>query len=197
MINLIKHTDYIYEYENFVDKFLCAEIIDKFFKSCEDPNLQINPDLARNKVRYNKSLNLTYYSNYSNNFKKIDDCVHQIFSKAHQNYTTDNKLFYFMIESGYFDNLQSEYFFRYYTPDDYYDWHVDKNGNLDLLLSYMLYLNDDFEGGSTLFLGDRLKVSPKTGSLLCFPCDITMLHKSTKIKKGQKNIIWTCLSRKL
>ena len=99
------------------------------------------------------------------------------------------------VENYYFSNLNCDYIYRYYDEHDYYDWHVDTDKKDNHVLSYLVYLNDDFDGGDTLFLNEGLKVKPERGLVLCFPCDIQTVHKSSKITKGQKNVIWTCMYR--
>ena len=44
-----------------------------------------------------------------------------------------------------------------------------------------------------MFLNERIKIKGSPGSILCFPCGLNMLHKSSKIKNGEKHIIWTCM----
>jgi hypothetical protein len=57
-------------------------------------------------------------------------------------------------------------------------------------LTFQLYLNDDFEGGSTRFLHrngeDFFNVLPKTGSVLLF--EHRMEHSGEEVKRGKKYI---------
>ncbi len=57
----------------------------------------------------------------------------------------------------------------------------------------LLYLNEDFEGGSTTFFSDRFEelfsVIPKKGRVLCF--DIDMFHKGDVVSNGEKLWIGT------
>lgn len=191
-MKLIKHNDYIFEYQDLVGPELCDEICDLVFSSY-NKNMHFSDN--KTKIRKNTSLNLTMLSQYHQNYQRADNIAHEIFSICHQNYIRDNKLLFYLIQTDYIKRLHSEYIFRSYDPTDYYDWHLDITENKQHILSYILYLNDDFDGGNTLFLKEKLKIKPKKGSMLCFPCDFTMLHKSTKIQKGQKNIIWSCFSR--
>ena len=187
---LIKHTSYIYEYVNFIDDITCDNIVGVI----ESQNIPENVFAeSKNQIRKNSCLNLTRCG--IKKIKELDNFIHSIFSEIHQTYLNDNKYLYFLIRDGkcFIEYLSSEYIYRKYDCEDYYDWHLDMTEGKTNLFSYLLYLNDDFEGGETVFLHEKLKISPKKGSLLCFPCDYRMIHKSLKIKKGSKKIIWTCL----
>ena len=61
--------------------------------------------------------------------------------------------------------------------------------DFEQLFSYVLYLNDDFEGGNTLFMNQRLKVVPQKGSIICYLSDLQNIHKGAIIKSGFKRII--------
>jgi hypothetical protein len=55
-----------------------------------------------------------------------------------------------------------------------------------------IYLNQDFDGGDTVFYSDRsggelLRVKPRTGSAVIFDCAI--FHSGEKILRGTKSII--------
>ena len=58
-----------------------------------------------------------------------------------------------------------------------------------------LYLNDDFDGGDTRFMNDKLTVTPKKGTVLCFPVDHYHIHKGVKVSGGHKKILWNCVYR--
>jgi len=196
-MKLIKHTNSIYEYQNFVDTDLCNEIFD-----------WINPivinkkeilDTRKTKIRHNNSVNITYLPPDKTKLSTYKKC-HEIIENLHSKYIDDNKFLNYLIKTGSCDygQLTGDIFYRTYDHLDYYDWHVDAHkGNLRLLYSYIIYLNDDFSGGNTLFLNEKKKIIPKIGSAICFPCDVHHVHKSTKILKGNKHILWTCLAKQV
>lgn len=81
-----------------------------------------------------------------------------------------------------------------------YDWHVDTlttvgpDGRVwERILTYIWYLNDDFEGGTTEF--NTCIVEPKKGKLLFFVPSTTMIHKGNLPIGGDKYILtgwlWT------
>jgi len=191
MYDLVKHSKFVYEYQNCVSKSWCDYMIAALKKGMQTEKMH-----EKNEVRHNRAYCITTSSNEE--IKKLHFLVHEKINRAHDLYTTNNKDIFPVLNllSSHLDThtLESDFVYRTYDENDYYDWHVDRKiGGSDFYFSYLLYLNDDFCGGNTLFLHDKLKIAPKVGSIICFPCDTYMAHKSTKILKGEKHIIWTCL----
>ena len=93
--------------------------------------------------------------------------------------------------------LRADFYYRRYGTGDNYNWHVDKTQDpaRKLIISILIYLNDDFDGGQTKFLLDKLKVEPKRGSVLMFPCGPHYIHKSSVITSGNKHVLWNCFSQ--
>jgi len=194
-MKLIKHNNFIYEYENFVSYEDCDLIVD-LVESCPDILLKYKSE--KSKTRYNQAISLSGLSCESSLIKEADLLTHKIISECNTRYCNDNillKKFSYVLDYG--EDFSASYIYRYYNEDDYYDWHIDESKNAYYVLSIIIYLNDNFEGGSTLFLTDKLKVTPKKGSVLVFPCDLRTIHKGTKITSGTKKIIWTCTERRL
>jgi len=184
-----KHTNYIIEYENFVSE----EKIDEILHLCKTYVLKKNIIFdERNKNRSNDAHYLASYNDsviqYLN--KQCSIVGYQALLK----YYKDCSLIKYSIMHEY--GFLSNYVYRFYDTNDQYNWHIDKSHtDIELKISFILYLNDDFEGGNTLFLNDKLKVTPKKGSALLFPCGPYFLHKSTPVKSGQKHIIWNCFGQ--
>lgn len=182
---MIKHTPYIIQY----DDVLKTEIIDQYLEKLQSHFEGKVLDLPKNGVRNNDAWSLSLHREDSE-ISEID--------------TTLGKLSYFMMTkyindcplirkyTAFSEKLATNMIYRSYGNDDYYDWHTDFKPSHRFLISVILYLNEDFEGGETLFLNDKLKVKPKKGSALIFPCGPYFLHKSTKIRSGRKHIIWNC-----
>lgn len=88
----------------------------------------------------------------------------------------------------YFEPLQC----TKYDQDDYYRWHIDQGSDpksICRLVSFVLYLNDDFEEGGTEFAFDTYKC--KAGEVLIFPSNFLFPHCGQKVKTGTKRIITT------
>jgi predicted 2-oxoglutarate/Fe(II)-dependent dioxygenase YbiX len=85
-------------------------------------------------------------------------------------------------------------FYRYDVGQQF-DWHMDgyferDNGERSFF-TFMVYLNDDFDGGSTSFDDDktRFQVKPKKGMALLFHHPIT--HKGEPVQRGRKYVLRT------
>jgi hypothetical protein len=81
--------------------------------------------------------------------------------------------------------------FRYYRyiPGQRFSWHADApfardNGELSLL-TFMIYLNDGYEGGATLF--DSLAVAGKQGMALLF--EHGLIHEGAEVAAGIKYVL--------
>ena len=93
-----------------------------------------------------------------------------------QGYSVDNKL------SKYGEHQQ-------------YDWHCDasiawrhpKNNTWRRIISSITYLNDDYEGGETEFLND--KIVPVSGKTVIFPSSFMYPHRGCPVIKGVKKIM--------
>lgn len=60
------------------------------------------------------------------------------------------------------------------------------NGYTSRILSLIIYLNDDYEGGELFFKNFDLTIKPKSGSVLCFPSSFIYLHEVKKITSGSR-----------
>ena len=81
-----------------------------------------------------------------------------------------------------------------YDPGNEFGLHTDTGLYFDLLVmeksnyTLLIYLNDDFEGGDTVFYNNNFKetvrIKPELGKALLF--DISLWHQGLKILKGNK-----------
>ena len=73
----------------------------------------------------------------------------------------------------------------------YHVWH-DENGEIGAtgrILVWMVYLNDNFEGGETEFLYYNKRVQPEQGKLLIWPAGLTHCHRGGLVTKGNKYVV--------
>jgi hypothetical protein len=69
--------------------------------------------------------------------------------------------------------------------------HVDHYGETHYtpLMSAVLYLNDDVEGGELNFPNQGITIKPKAGSAIVFPSVEPFLHESLQVTSGVKYIV--------
>ena len=81
--------------------------------------------------------------------------------------------------------------FRIYKYDKYqsFKWHRDlpfiKSDDEKSLMTFMIYLNDDFEGGYTDF--EDFKIWPQTGMAVCF--NHKLRHEGAYVTEGTKLVL--------
>jgi prolyl 4-hydroxylase len=82
-----------------------------------------------------------------------------------------------------------------YDPGQYFRWHSDgpfvRNHREQSLLTLMVYLSDDFAGGSTDFdtRRDALRVTPRAGMALVFEHPVR--HQGAPVTAGRKYVLRT------
>lgn len=54
------------------------------------------------------------------------------------------------------------------------------------VLSVLLYLNDDYEGGEIEFKNSNIKLKPQAGSILFFPSNFLYVHEVHPVTKGPR-----------
>jgi hypothetical protein len=65
--------------------------------------------------------------------------------------------------------------------------HTDSyNGDTSAMLSIVLYLNDNYEGGELFFKKQNIKIKPEKNSLVAFPSVEPYFHESLPIISGTK-----------
>jgi hypothetical protein len=77
---------------------------------------------------------------------------------------------------------------------EHHSYHIDSGSELSCkprrVLAMILYLNEVFEGGETVFLNHGKKVKPKCGRIVFFPTDYTIIHAGRRpVSNTKYNII--------
>ena len=55
--------------------------------------------------------------------------------------------------------------------------------------TWMIYLNEDFEGGETEFFYQKRRIKPTTGTVVIWPAGYTHTHRGNLVLKGTKYIV--------
>ena len=74
----------------------------------------------------------------------------------------------------------------------YHVWHDELGQSVqhsDRCLAWMMYLNNDFEGGETEFLYQKKRVQPEPGTIVIWPAQWTHHHKGNMVLSGNKYIV--------
>lgn len=90
------------------------------------------------------------------------------------------------MEHSYAVGLNEQFRFYKYESDQRFKRHIDgrfkRNELEESRITFMIYLNEEFEGGETTF--DELSIQPKTGDALCFIHELK--HEGSPVKSGIK-----------
>jgi Rps23 Pro-64 3,4-dihydroxylase Tpa1-like proline 4-hydroxylase len=99
-------------------------------------------------------------------------------------------------KNNYINVLDTGYEINKYEVGEYYDTHIDDipSKQFDRILSIVIYLNDDYEGGELEF--PFLKYKPTQGSGILFPSNWMYPHKSLPVIKGTKYSLVTWIVNK-
>lgn len=85
--------------------------------------------------------------------------------------------------------LNERFRFYRYESDQRFKRHIDGRHQKNLLeqsrITFMIYLNDDFEGGETKF--DEVEIIPKKGAALCFIHE--QKHEGCPVQNGSKYVL--------
>ena len=79
-----------------------------------------------------------------------------------------------------------------YNSGGIYERHTDVCETAYRVLSFVMMLNDDYEGGSLKFFeGDELiqEVKPKAGRLIIWPSNCLYPHQASAVKSGRRFVI--------
>lgn len=86
-----------------------------------------------------------------------------------------------------------------YVPGGKYDAHADSEywdlpnrrwvRSMDRDLSLLIYLNDDYEGGSLYLPNFDLRIQPTRGMLIAFPSDYRYLHAAEPLVSGERYVV--------
>jgi hypothetical protein len=63
--------------------------------------------------------------------------------------------------------------------------HQDQ-GTSSRVLSSVMYLNDNYEGGEIEFVNSKIKIKPEAGSIIFFPSNFLYVHEVHPITEGQR-----------
>lgn len=188
MENIGTYEDFIGSYSGIVSTEFCLNVIkafdyyhDKDSVFCEDN--QFEESMAG---RFNWSIDLSHMDSFMKGDSSGD--LNEVLQKCLQEYV---HIFGHMKKLPLYSTFQKVQ----KTPagGGYHIWHDELNGSnyaiKNRVLVWMLYLNDDFEGGETEFLYYKKRVQPEKGKLLIWPAGMTHAHRGGLVLEGMKYVI--------
>lgn len=169
--------DGIWVVENFLTPEDCREWID-FAEGIGFDDAPISLGLGKETIR--KDIR-------NNNRAMVDDedRAFILWSRAKEYLP---KMIYHRVALGLNERLR---FYRY-DPGQRFNYHFDGSFRRETgeqsLLTFMVYLNEDFVGGKTTFLNfEETTVIPKTGMMLAFKHNI--VHQGAEVLSGRKYVL--------
>ena len=78
-----------------------------------------------------------------------------------------------------------------YSGGQEYKSHYDGTTDIGRIISAIVYLNDDFEGGELEFPNFELKIKPQAGMLVLFPSNFAYSHIAHPVTEGTKYALVT------
>lgn len=181
---------FIKSYENAIPDETCDAMI-KFFEMQNDMGMSVR---RKDTIRRDNQLEMAdpkvydsmEASNMSDEIKPFFDMVGQCLGQYSHDLSLD-RIFeegQIYARNAIIQKSISEEF------DQYGAWHAECEGNAvsNRVMTYLVYLNDDFEGGETEFLYQQHREKPKKGKLVLFPAYLTHIHRGGLITSGTKYI---------
>lgn len=193
-------SDFIIAYDNVLTPEFCNKVCNKM----DDDNRKV-PGVTGGGFKPEVKDTVDLMISIHDDWKDIDSVFFNSLGDYIQKYVEDLKS-KVNIDTSSLDFLldreclisDSGYMLQKYKIGGQYTWHHDYKVDLNSgtrVITYLWYLNEDFEGGSTEFI-DGTVIKPKTGTLLIFPATWVYLHRGNKIVSGNKYISTGWISHK-
>lgn len=121
-------------------------------------------------------------------FTSFESAIYNVVGEAARAYVRMNPYFRIVEDSGY--SLLR------YKEGHFYGEHIDWTSNMghSRVLSILIYLNDDYEGGGIVFPRQDVTIKPEAGSVVVFPSVGTHPHEALEVTKGTKYAVVTWMS---
>lgn len=181
------YKDFIGVYDGMVPDDFCDEIIEQFdyhqnvnsIVYCEDEQFDNS-----NAGRFDWAIDLSHMTPRMN--RMADRDLNQYLIEGIDEYT---HIFGHMKQVPMYTTTQKVQ----KTPagGGYHVWHDENSGvaHSTRVAVWMVYLNDNFEGGETEFLYYKRRIQPKKGMLLIWPAGLTHAHRGGLVLSGNKYVV--------
>ena len=168
-------------YKNVISPELCDELI-SFHQKCKGTSVV-------KKTIYSHNENTNCYTLSTTNYPKYDTKIYDVMGGIVDRIRLDHEYFPFNIhDSGY--ELRESYGSTMIHSDSLYDVH---NPSVARLLSVIIALTDDYDGGIFNFPKQSYQVKLKRGEAITFPPTPFYPHEVSDPKNGKRYTICTWL----
>ena len=186
----ISFSTFIKVYDNVLTEEFCKSVCQKLDRDPRKklgvfgPTLKSDPDF-----KSSLDLRISGLSDWQEEDEIFFLTISQFLKKYQDDIQTDTSgKFSFSYEGHIY--ADTGYLVKVYKPGGHYDWHQDYvidaySGVREL--TFIWYLNDDFDEGETEFCTGE-KITPKTGRLLIFPANWMYVHRGCRVKHNNKYI---------
>ena len=171
-----------------------AEVLE--FTSNIDSNIRFIPSKTKGdihsagnnlqSIRTSYGLSITNAARSNQVFRQINNRCYELISSAVQNYKG-----MFKIEADI--KYVESYTLLKYSIGEEYKFHYDGDTESKRSISVLIYLNDDYVGGEIEFPNFKIKIKPKSGTLILFPSNYAYGHIAHPVESGTKYAIATFL----
>ena len=177
------YDDFIAQYDNVLDEKFCHDVITAFDYYQEIGS--VFTDSGNDNIsRFDWSIDMAHLQSFmeQGSMNKFSDVLMENLSEYTTVYSHVRSLPLYSISR----KVQK-------TPSGggFHSWHDETSDEFYVprYMVWMIYLNDDFDGGETEFLYQAKRVKPKRGKLLIWPSGYTHAHRGGLVTDGTKYIV--------
>ena len=169
-----------------------SETIARMEKECANPDSGVYWERASTigngafqNTRTNQILGITHLSKITNNsaLQNIHNQFNLLLLATSVPYATRFEISEML--------YHEEYGCIKYATGTEYKSHYDSGTQMGRIISALVYLNDDYEGGELEFPSFGIKIKPKAGMLILFPSNFAYRHIAHPVKSGTKYALVT------
>lgn len=169
---------FIEEYHNAFSNELCDLLIEEFEKRKEHIRF------TENEIRSDYALQLEAFESLTSLCDVVKGKLNHCWEQFARKYEIKNEFNYIMSPSI---KLQKSV-----TGGGFTYWHHEQGSDPRMIGRFgvwMVYLNDDFEGGHTGFKHQHMSYKPRKGTCLIWPAGYTHRHRANPDLVGTKYIL--------
>lgn len=183
--------NFIEVYNNVFDKEWCDYVI-QFFNHAEQAGYTVDRQTHENSNKIYKEDEALFLPSDDFRLEHTDNKIHDMFtdkfwSIAYKQYSSK----YTILNTLHSHKIYESKLQKTKPGQGYHVWHCEASGRVmsNRLLTWTVYLNDDFEAGETEFLYQQYRYKPKQGDVVIFPAAYTHTHRGNPPIGGDKYII--------